>query len=289
MVIDEANNLVDSISITVDENSSSGESSGNSGNSNSSPNSSNISNITVSTPDSNVEVNKSAVGNSVVKEAKEVVSKDSTAEVIGDKNCSVSISAKENGDSVQAFENPLTVSVPVSNNALKDVTDTSKLTLARVTTDENGQTVITYVGGNYNPQTGEFTAYVNAPGDYILVEDSDIQKIELQVGEAESAVNGEAKANDVAPFIHEGRTMVPVRFIAETLGAQVDWNENTQTITLTVDGVKMEMTIDETIEGFDSAPMIHEGRTMVPIRYIAEKLGANIIYVPETQEIVIVK
>jgi hypothetical protein len=80
-----------------------------------------------------------------------------------------------------------------------------------------------------------------------------------------------------------------LRFISETLGAQVAWDEATRTVTITVDGMTMQMTIDQTIEGFDTAPMIHNGRTMVPIRYIAENLGANVIYVPEIQEIAVVK
>ena len=49
------------------------------------------------------------------------------------------------------------------------------------------------------------------------------------------------------------------------------------------------MTINKEIEGFGAAPMIMNGRTMVPIRYISERLGANVIWVPSAQEIVIVK
>ncbi|MGM9526203.1 MAG: stalk domain-containing protein [Peptococcaceae bacterium] len=42
-------------------------------------------------------------------------------------------------------------------------------------------------------------------------------------------------------------------------------------------------------EGFDAAPVIQNGRTLVPIRYVAEKLDANVIWVPATQQIIIVK
>ena len=51
----------------------------------------------------------------------------------------------------------------------------------------------------------------------------------------------------------------------------------------------MTMTIGEMIEGFDAAPVIQNGRTLVPIRYVAEKLDANVMWVPATQQIIIVK
>jgi len=268
--------------------SSSGSSGGGGGSSSSS--SSNSSNITVTSPDKEIKVNQSTVEYSIVKDATESVKDNAAVEVIGGQNCAVNISAKEaDTTTVSSFDEPLTVSVSVKANALKDVKDTTKLTLAQVTKDEKGNTVLTYVGGNYNKQTGAFTAYVDEPGDYILVEDSNIKKVELQIGKQASAVNGINIMNDVAPIINNSRTMVPLRFVAETLGAKVNWNGETSTVTLIVDGVTMEMTIGKTIDGFDVAPMIYEDRTMVPIRYIAEKLGANVIYVPKTQEIVVVK
>jgi len=271
---------------------SGGSSSGGSyGGGGSSSSSSNSNNIAVTSPDQAIAVIRSAVTDGIVWEATETVKDNAAVEVIGGQNCAVNISAKWTGTTaiVGSFDQPLTVSVPVKANALSDVKDTSKLTLAQVTKDEWGNTVLTYMGGNYDTQTGKFTAYVDEPGDYILVENSNIKKVELQIGEQASAVNGKGIVNDVAPIIHNSRTMVPLRFVAETLGAQVDWNGETSTVTVTVDGVTMAMTIDKTIEGFDVAPIIYQERTMVPIRYIAEKLGANVIYVPSTQEIVVVK
>lgn len=276
------------IPVTV-EKSSGGSSSGGSSGGGSSNNSSNISNIVVTTPDSSIKITTSSVGNQIVKDAEATVAKDEHVQVIGGKNCAISISAKENGNTVTGFDDPVKVTIPVSSSAFNEVTDSSKLTLAKVTKDETGQTVFTYMGGNYDANSKTFTAYVDEPGDYILIEDSDIQKIELQIGSSNSTHNGSAIANDVAPIIYNNRTMVPLRFLAETLGAQVDWNEAARTVTLLIDGVQMSMTIDEAIEGFDTAPIIHQERTMVPIRYIAEQLNANVIYAPDTQKIIVVK
>lgn len=49
------------------------------------------------------------------------------------------------------------------------------------------------------------------------------QVVEMWIGKKQYAVNGQQREMDVAPFIQGGRTFVPVRFVAEGLGAKVDW------------------------------------------------------------------
>ena len=209
--------------------------------------------------------------------------------MVGGSSNTVNITAKQDGNTLTSFDNPLTVTEPVSSNVLANVKDTSKLTLAQVTKDANGEIVLTYVGGNYNADKKIFTAYVDEPGNYVLLADADVQKIELQIGDKASTVNGRTVMNDVAPIIVNDRTMIPLRFVSEALGAQVDWNEAARTVTIKQDGVTMRMTIDKMIDGFNAAPIIRNSRTMVPVRYIAEKLGANVMYVPITQEIIVVR
>jgi len=57
----------------------------------------------------------------------------------------------------------------------------------------------------------------------------------LQLGSQTMLVNDEPMEMDVAPFAENGRTFLPARWIAEPLGAQVDWNEEMQEITITTD------------------------------------------------------
>ena len=245
--------------------------------------------VTVTTPDSDVNVSHSAVSSSVINDVKDAVADDKNVQVVGGSSNTVNITAKQDGNTLTSFDNPLTVTVPVSSNVLANVKDTSKLTLAQVTKDANGEIVLTYVGGNYNADKKTFTAYVDEPGDYVLLADANVQKIELQIGDKASAVNGRTIMNDVAPIIVNDRTMIPLRFVSEALGAQVEWNEAARTVTIKQDGVTMRMTIDKMIDGFNAAPIIRNSRTMVPVRYIAERLGANVIYVPITQEIIVVR
>ena len=51
----------------------------------------------------------------------------------------------------------------------------------------------------------------------------------------------------------------------------------------------MTMRINQELEDFGAAPIISNGRTMVPIRYISEELGANVIWVPSTKTVAIAR
>ena len=114
-------------------------------------------------------------------------------------------------------------------------------------------------------------------------------RIVLQIGNRNTLVNNTTFANDVASVIIDGRTMVPIRVITEALGGSADWNEAAQRVTLQIDGKTLSMTIGQTISGFDAAPLILNSRTYVPIRYVAEALGANVEWIAETQQIIIEK
>jgi len=79
--------------------------------------------------------------------------------------------------------------------------------------------------------------------------------------------------------------MIPVRFIAESMGAKVGWDGKTQTVTIEMDGTIIQMTIGHktyTINGesrtMDTAPVLVKGwdRTVVPIRFVAEALGMDV-------------
>lgn len=92
---------------------------------------------------------------------------------------------------------------------------------------------------------------------------------------------------DVLPEITNGRTMVPVRAIAQALGYEVAFDDSTRTVQLSKDGVRMEMIIDRnglkrTAKGrqwsteTDAVPYIKQDRTYVPIRFIAEEIGLDV-------------
>lgn len=100
-------------------------------------------------------------------------------------------------------------------------------------------------------------------------------------------VDGVAKVTDVAPFIQDNRTFVPVRIVAEALGCENEdtmWDPATQTVTLEREDLTITMTIGsniltvstgETVVS-DVAPFIKDGRTVLPFRAIAEAFGADV-------------
>lgn len=90
-------------------------------------------------------------------------------------------------------------------------------------------------------------------------------------------VNNTPVAFDVPPVMVQGHTMVPMRAIFETLGADIEWNGNTRTvkatrgedvIQLTIHSATMKVNDTEVV--LEIAPMMKEGRTMVPLRAISE-------------------
>lgn len=96
----------------------------------------------------------------------------------------------------------------------------------------------------------------------------------LQIGSTAVIVDDQAIINDVAPLIRNDRTLVPIRVITEALGGQVAWNEAAKEVTLTVNGKEIKMTIGKALEKYGVAPVIIGGRTFVPVRFVADELGA---------------
>ena len=120
--------------------------------------------------------------------------------------------------------------------------------------------------------------------------------IVLTINDKTSIVNGEAVKNDVAPLIVNSRTYTPARFVAESLGAKVEWNEVSRTVTITKDDVKIILVIDSTtayVNGtkvqMDASAFIADGRTYTPARFVAEQLGANVEWDEEDRTVTIVK
>ncbi|OEG00194.1 hypothetical protein BHF71_05765 [Vulcanibacillus modesticaldus] len=120
-----------------------------------------------------------------------------------------------------------------------------------------------------------------------------------QVGFAEGMIkvklNGEYVQFDQPPIIDENdRTLVPIRFISEELGAKVTWEGSTQTVIVTKDDRVIELSIGKTtaeIDGrtyqLDTSAKLVNGRTLVPIRFISEALGLEVGWEGNTQTVIL--
>ena len=198
------------------------------------------------------------------------------------------ISAIRNGVMVQNFVNPILVDIPMTDSCMKKIKDPSKLTLAQILQNKKGEIRLDYVGGRYDAKNKLFRAKIDDTGNYVFVEKEDINKIVLRIGDRNTLYNDKPKRLDVAPMIINGRTMVPLRYIGEAIGCEVKWNgDERSTITIHKKTRNMKITIDQEIPEVGVAPVIVNNRTLAPIRYISEFLGANVIYDPALQEIII--
>ncbi|WP_281817974.1 copper amine oxidase N-terminal domain-containing protein [Vallitalea longa] len=89
---------------------------------------------------------------------------------------------------------------------------------------------------------------------------------------------------DAKPFIDaNNRTLVPIRFISEALGAQVSWNGDLQQATIAYDNKvielvinKKEISIDGQTQVMDTQAILKDSRTYVPVRFVSEAMGANV-------------
>ena len=101
--------------------------------------------------------------------------------------------------------------------------------------------------------------------------------LRLVIGQNQFFRNGIPYFSDVAPFIStDDRTMVPLRLIAEALGAEVGWVEQTRTVTITRGGTSISLVIGEALPDGMGTAIIVDDRTLVPTRYVSEMLGATV-------------
>jgi len=116
--------------------------------------------------------------------------------------------------------------------------------------------------------------------------------ISMTIGSPAITVNGTTSAIDinprVVPVIRLGRTLVPVRSIVQALGGQVGWDAKTQQVTLTLGAHKIVLTVNKPMAVVDGksvpidaadakvVPVILNGTTMVPFRFVIEALGGSV-------------
>ena len=107
-------------------------------------------------------------------------------------------------------------------------------------------------------------------------------------------IDNENQSYDQMPVIMNDRTLVPLRGIFEALGAEVDWIDATKTIIGSKNDKTVILQVGNTTASMnnkkvtlDVSPTIVNSRTMVPVRFVSEALGANVEWVADTRTVVI--
>ncbi|MBR5518016.1 MAG: copper amine oxidase N-terminal domain-containing protein, partial [Clostridia bacterium] len=103
-------------------------------------------------------------------------------------------------------------------------------------------------------------------------------------------VNGVPVQFDQPPVLENGRTLVPLRAIFEALGANVGWDDATQTVTATKNGIQISLQIGSTqmyvngnVKTLDVPAKLINSRTLVPVRAVSEAFGCKVDWINDTQ------
>jgi hypothetical protein len=99
---------------------------------------------------------------------------------------------------------------------------------------------------------------------------------------------------EVVPVVRDGRTLLPIASIVGELGGVALWDAAEQKITIALNEIRIELWLDRTTasvngetRSLDVPPTAIRGRTMVPVRFVAENLGADVLWVGKSQLILI--
>ena len=151
----------------------------------------------------------------------------------------------------------------------------------------------------YNFTTMSIPAQTN-PIKVVVLEDVEAAEkvtISFNVGSSIVNINGEDVEVEKPYIVGVGVTLVPIRVISESFGAEVKWDGDTKTVTVVDGDTTIVVTVGSktaTVNGeekeLEEAPELTEnGFTMIPLRFISENLGAEVGYVHETQAITVEK
>lgn len=121
-------------------------------------------------------------------------------------------------------------------------------------------------------------------------------KIVMKMDSLEASVYGEVVKLDAAPIFEDDCVKAPVRFLAESLGASISWDEVTQQIAITGKDTSILLTLDSNVAYVNNqpvvmsaAPFMKNGVSYASGRFIAENLGASVYWAPEIMQSTIIK
>lgn len=125
---------------------------------------------------------------------------------------------------------------------------------------------------------------INNDYDEILFEGDLIKIRPIETGKEISIIlNGEKVTTDEEPYMENDRVFVPIRFIAESLGLLVEWDEKTESAILKSDDLEIKLPLksqNAMVNGnelnLDAPINVYNGRTFVPLRFIAETLNCTV-------------
>ena len=166
------------------------------------------------------------------------------------------------------------------------------------TADKTGWTTPTWHG--YNTQTGEPGLIPPLLPEIPVVEQElpdGTTQLKLYLGNISYLVNGEMRTMDASPVLQNNRIFLPVRYVAEPLGAVPVWSQAEQKVTVVYGTTVIELWVGNNtakVNGVEKMidpdnpnvkpVIVPPGRTMLPLRFLGESLGCEVVWTQSLQE-----
>jgi len=168
--------------------------------------------------------------------------------------------------------------------------------LQKFYSDPNSQsissTMMNLEAGTYYVRISGFNDVTDKPYRFMMSNEG-IKGLEA-LNEIPIYIDGALQTFPQSPIIKSGTTLVPMRAIFEKLGATVVWNSKNKVVTAKKDNIEIVLTIDSTEATVNGKKVllaqpaeVRNGSTMVPLRFISEALGANVMWFPDTTTVYI--
>ncbi|MRN54276.1 copper amine oxidase [Paenibacillus sp. LC-T2] len=116
----------------------------------------------------------------------------------------------------------------------------------------------------------------------------------MVIGSKSILVNGTKQAIDVAPIVKNGSTYVPIRYVLDAFGGQAMWDQATKKIMVLRGAKALDLTVNKKeyllngkLQSAEVAPLILQGRTLVPLRLVSEQLGLIVKWEQKTKTVTI--
>jgi titin len=155
----------------------------------------------------------------------------------------------------------------------------------------------------YSYRVKAYKLYVNSEPSNIIEFNNTAEKpvisdqidLDFFVDDTIYKINGISSVLDVSPVIKEGRTLIPIRYVTAPLGADIQWIDEEKKIIINQGATIIELWIGKNKAEINGKsvpidpdndtvmPLIINGRTMMPLRFIAENLGCEVKWIPEKQ------
>jgi len=156
------------------------------------------------------------------------------------------------------------------------------------------------IGGGMRNGGYIFSAPIYNPGTFTIAYEENLRRLNMSFHSptiTDLTGNAPTQTMDILPIIQANRTLIPIRFVADALGADVHWTSATadrpMMIYITIDGQTLSFGIDEMTPqlaalGMDVPAQLMGDRTMVPLRFVSEFFGAVVHWDDDTRSIEII-